>query len=271
MADRIAGRQIYELIPLIMLEVGAVAKTGVNKQSQGPGYAFRKIDDVYASLQPIMAKHGVFSVPEVLYAESEERPSKSGGVLIYRKLKIKYDFFAPDGSFVSATVLGEAMDTGDKAANKAMAAAHKYALTQTFLIPTEEKKDSEEDSHEVGGNVVRVPEQNKEPDQPYQAPRKDMRQSPISTAKVGGVSAKQIGRLWGIAGKVPYSKEEVHAFIKAKWNLDSVMDLDWKQYQQLCGDDAKGVRGIIPSRGLGGVIPSNPSGDLIDEMDDFPL
>ena len=43
------------------------------------------------------------------------------------------------------------MDSGDKAANKAMSAAHKYALLQVFCIPTEEPKDSENEHHEIEG------------------------------------------------------------------------------------------------------------------------
>jgi len=41
------------------------------------------------------------------------------------------------------------MDSGDKAANKAMAVAHKYALLQAFCIPTEDVKDPETNHHEV--------------------------------------------------------------------------------------------------------------------------
>jgi hypothetical protein len=46
-------------------------------------------------------------------------------------------------------VIGEGMDSGDKASNKAMAVAHKYAIIQVFAIPTEDDKDPENDSHEV--------------------------------------------------------------------------------------------------------------------------
>jgi len=90
----------------------------------------------------------VFTVPKVLESSREERPSKSGGVLIWTFLEIEYTFFANDGSSVVAVVTGEGMDSGDKSANKAMAVAHKYALLQIFSIPTEEAKDPENDSPE---------------------------------------------------------------------------------------------------------------------------
>ena len=39
------------------------------------------------------------------------------------------------------------MDSGDKATNKAMAIAFKYACFQVFCIPTEEMKDPDAESH----------------------------------------------------------------------------------------------------------------------------
>lgn len=137
---------IFEKIPLIMAEIGAVAKAHKNTAQN---YAFRGIDDVLAAAQPVMAKHGVFSVPNVLESLTEERTSKNGGTLIFRLLKVQSRFYATDGSFFDAVTIGEACDSGDKASNKAMSAAEKYALIEVFKIPTQEPKDSENDSHEV--------------------------------------------------------------------------------------------------------------------------
>jgi hypothetical protein len=44
--------------------------------------------------------------------------------------------------------VGEAMDSGDKSANKAMSAAMKYALIETFSIPTAEDNDTENQTHQ---------------------------------------------------------------------------------------------------------------------------
>ena len=93
------------------------------------------------ALQPAMIKSKVFAVPTVLKEEREERQTAKGGVLFYVRLTMEYKFFAEDGSFVTATVIGEAMDSGDKATNKAMSIAYKYACFQVFSIPTEELQD----------------------------------------------------------------------------------------------------------------------------------
>ena len=63
-------------------------------------------------------------------------------------LKVRYTFYAEDGTSVSAVVIGEGMDSGDKASNKAMAIAMKYAFFQVFCIPTEEMKDPDAETPE---------------------------------------------------------------------------------------------------------------------------
>lgn len=136
---------IFQKIPLIMAEVQPISKS---KTNHAQNYKFRGIDDVYQALQAIMAKHKVFTLPQVVEDRVEERLTKSGTNLIYRVLKIDYLFVAEDGSSVLTRVIGEGMDSGDKASNKAMAVAHKYALLQVFCIPTEEPKDPENDSQE---------------------------------------------------------------------------------------------------------------------------
>ena len=129
---------IYEAIADIMKEGYAIAKAKQNTQQH---FSYRGIDDVMNTFQPLMAARGIFVVPEVLDATREERQTKQGSNLIYSILRMRYTFYAIDGSSVSAVVIGEGMDSGDKASNKAMAVAMKYALFQVFCIPTEEMPD----------------------------------------------------------------------------------------------------------------------------------
>jgi hypothetical protein len=56
---------------------------------------------------------------------------------------------AEDGSKHTARTFGEAMDSGDKATNKAMSAAYKYMAFQTFAIPTEGDNDADNHTHEI--------------------------------------------------------------------------------------------------------------------------
>ena len=141
------AKAIYTAMVKVMADVGVVGKERKNPQQ---GYQFRGIDDVAAHCQAALEKHGVFVVPEVLEREREVMDTRNGGRMASVRLLVRHTFFAHDGSSVAATTLGEAMDSGDKASNKAMSAALKYALTESLMIPTyEADRDTEEASPEV--------------------------------------------------------------------------------------------------------------------------
>jgi hypothetical protein len=145
-------QNIYQAISNIMQDVDAIGK---NKTNSMQGYKFRGIDDMYNALQPLFKKHHVFIASNVLESKREERQTAKGGVLIYTIAKCQFKFFTVDGSFIESVLEGEAMDSGDKSTNKAMSTALKYALMQMFLIPTEEKLDTEFETHEVVAKTVK--------------------------------------------------------------------------------------------------------------------
>ena len=169
--------QIYRLIGKAMGEIGAVGKDSVN---QSQGFKYRGIDAVYNALSPVMAKYGLFIVPEILEQTREERSSvknqwdkdqkksvEKTTTLLWSILKIRFTMYAPDGSNVSAVVIGEGMDTGDKATNKAMSIALKYAAFQIFMIPTEETTiDPDAESHEVAPKNTEPPKPQKNAEPP---------------------------------------------------------------------------------------------------------
>lgn len=144
-------KNIYESICAIMGEAPVVAKAQKNTQQ---GFMYRGVDVVMNVFQPLLAKHKVFVVPEVLETIREERKTAKGGNLIYTILKMRYTFYAEDGSSVTAVVQGEGMDSADKSGNKAMSVAFKYAMFQVFCIPTEEMKDPDGESHEPSAPMV---------------------------------------------------------------------------------------------------------------------
>ena len=138
--------QIYAKICEALKKIEAIDKGGKNQQQ---GFKFRGIDQIMNALHGIFKEVGLFLGQEVLEDKVENRESKSGSQLIYRILRIRYCLYCEDGSSVCSTVTGEGMDTGDKAANKAMAVALKYFLTQMFLIPYEGMEDPDSESHEM--------------------------------------------------------------------------------------------------------------------------
>jgi hypothetical protein len=139
-------KNIYQALAQINKGIGAIQKSSKNQQQ---GFMYRGIDDVMNELHALFAEHEVFILPEFLNIETTERQTQRGGVLFYVKATVKFTFMSSDGSGVSAVVVGEAMDSGDKATNKAMSIALKYALLQMFLIPTIEEKDPDAQTHEI--------------------------------------------------------------------------------------------------------------------------
>ncbi len=129
---------IHAAINGVMQDIGAIGK---DKKNQQQGFNYRGVDDVMNALQPALVRHKMYVVPEVLELDRTERTTDKGKTLLYTVVKVKYTFYAEDGSSVSATVIGEGMDSADKSANKAMSIAFKYACFQVFCIPTEEMID----------------------------------------------------------------------------------------------------------------------------------
>ena len=141
--------KVYKAISNVMADL---AKSGISKdrKNQQQGYAFRGIDDVYNSLSHVMSQHGLVVLPRVNNRECVERQTKSGSTLFYVTVDVEYDFVcAEDGSKHTVRTFGEAMDSADKATNKAMSAAYKYAAIQAFCIPTEGDNDADATTHQI--------------------------------------------------------------------------------------------------------------------------
>lgn len=205
-------RNIYESIAAVMTDIGAVGKNSRNEQQK---FMFRGIDAVMNALSPALIKNGVFVTPEILEHTREERTNKNGTTLIYSICKIKYTFFAEDGSSISATVIGEGMDTGDKATNKAMSIAFKYACFQVFCIPTEEMIDPDAECHEV-----KATEQKKaEPDP--NAEVQNIAKKPISAVKVKALKER--------ATKENISED----LIKNLYKVGDLKELNEEQYTNI--------------------------------------
>jgi hypothetical protein len=131
---------IFEALAAVMADVSSIGK---NSRNQQQNYNFRGIDDVQNALHGPFSKHGVVILPDVVERLSETRETKSGGVMNVVHLHVAFTFYGPAGDSIRATVWGEAQDSADKATNKAMSAALKYALLQVFMIPTQDQQDAD--------------------------------------------------------------------------------------------------------------------------------
>lgn len=140
---------VYKAINAVQSDL---AKIGISKDSKNEQqkYNFRGIDAVYNALSPLLAKHGLCILPRITSRSCEERINKNGTALFYVTVEAEFDFVcAEDGSKHVVKTFGEAMDSADKATNKAMSAAYKYAAFQAFAIPTQGDNDADASHHEV--------------------------------------------------------------------------------------------------------------------------
>lgn len=144
--------KVYQAINAVQ---SALAKQGIAKDRRNDqqGYKFRGIDEVYNALSPLLAEHGLCILPRCTDRACVERTNAKGTALFYVTVRAEFDFVSSeDGSKHTVTTYGEAMDSGDKATNKAMSAAYKYAAMQAFSIPTEGDNDADAQTHEVRSN-----------------------------------------------------------------------------------------------------------------------
>lgn len=147
--------KVYQAIKNV---AAAMSHDGISKarKNSQQGYNFRGIDDVLNALSSALIEAGLVILPRVTERVVTERETKNGGALFFVCVRVEFDLVAAeDGSKHTVVTFGEAMDSADKATNKAMSAAYKYLALLTFCIPTEASPETDADftTHEVTGNT----------------------------------------------------------------------------------------------------------------------
>lgn len=120
---------VDEAMIAVMQEIGPVGKHGKNEKLN---YQFQAMDDIVAAAQGPMAKYGLRMLPEVIDQKHFVRGERTNVAI----LTVRYRIRGPLGDEIDSpiVVVGEGADTSDKASNKAMTAAKKYAFKQAFEI-----------------------------------------------------------------------------------------------------------------------------------------
>lgn len=188
------GPMIYRLMAAALDQMPAVGKDQRNEQQ---GFSYRGVDDVLDHLNPILGRLGIFFVPAVVERVAEVRQTRSHATLWTVHLRVRYTFYAPDGSSVEAVGWGEGTDMADKATSKAMTMAMKSVIFQVFAIS----------DHEVD------PDSTSEPSEPPPLPKPPLSAEDRDAlqAQIDGLSAAaadKLKELWiGQKGKLPGLKQ----------------------------------------------------------------
>jgi hypothetical protein len=124
-----AHQNIALAICEVMAAASHVQKTG---QNSFHGYAYASDADLLRVLQPAMAKAGLAMVPaQIAIANKQLDKGK-----VQTDVHVQYTLVHSSGETLHLQAVGRGIDKEDKGPYKAMTGALKYALRQTFLVPT---------------------------------------------------------------------------------------------------------------------------------------
>ena len=169
MSRHVTAPHVYRAINAITaaMAVEGIPKAHMNLQDQ---YPYRSIDDVLGRLAPLLARHRLCVLPRILKREGADRLGDNQSVVTSVHVLIAYDLVSSrDGSRHTIKASGEALDSSDKATAKAMSAAYKSAMLQTFCVPVTGGDDADAKSPKLRKHVI-----GKEPVQGWQAWSEDI-------------------------------------------------------------------------------------------------
>ena len=121
--------------------IGYVQKSG--QVSGFASYSYAGEADFIHAIRPVMIAAGLVLLPIKTEAVTvEHAPTRKGGKQFRCDVLVTYRLLhAASGEGIDIQTPGCGLDSGDKASNKAMTGALKYALRQTFLIETGDDPD----------------------------------------------------------------------------------------------------------------------------------
>ena len=144
-----AEKSVVAALSAVMADVQAIRK-GQKNTAPNANYMFRGIDAVMNAVGPALRTHGVVIVPECVESHYRDVQTSTGKPSREATVTVTYRAYGPAGDSIVMQSAGEAMDSGDKATNKAMSIAYKYAAFLAFCIPVEGMAaDADETVHSV--------------------------------------------------------------------------------------------------------------------------
>jgi hypothetical protein len=148
-----AAPSVYAAINAVMAELtrNGIAKTHLN---QVDDYMYRSVDDVLDRLAPLLAQKRLCILPKVLERTAVERSDEGSQLLTHVAIRMRFKLVSvEDGSCHCVETFGEALDASDKATTKAMSAAYKSAMIQTFCIPVSGSDDPDQSGPRIAART----------------------------------------------------------------------------------------------------------------------
>lgn len=199
------AENIYTAINKIMGQVGYIKK----QRSPNLNYTYAGEAALIAALRPEMQENGVFvHVADVRNITTREYQTQKGTQMVNVQLTAVIRFYhAPSQTYIDAVACGEGSDTGDKATNKAMTGAYKYALRQTFCIETGDDPDRFQPEPKSNGKAQAEPDQSGDDDSPAEMTLPTARAFTTSSGKpLGDMTWSELEAMKKRADAVPQLK-----------------------------------------------------------------
>ena len=206
--------QLTGAVCALMAAFRGVEKNGVNAFHR---YNYASDADILWTIKPLLAEHNLsFTLVSFAVIGMSEVKTKREGTERLIDLSVTYQLAHTSGQWRTITAPGSGQDPGDKAHYKAMTGALKYALRQTFAIPTGDDPERDEDDDRGRGQrpgdarrgddrEEQRPQERRE-DPPRQEPRR------VDASRTGGVTVDFSAIAEKFAALSPtWTKEDVAA------------------------------------------------------------
>lgn len=145
-------QKIREILPELIQKIEKIKKQKHKPDEGGGGikYAYWGIEELVPQVKAAFVELKLYLTSEILRETVNTRPSRNEGTMMHYFMVVQFRLTAAqDGSFIECKVPGEAMDTGDKGANKAWTCALKNFLKHVLMIETE-RSDPDHSNPELG-------------------------------------------------------------------------------------------------------------------------
>lgn len=210
----VAAVEAPQVLRGIQQVIAAFAENGIakNRKNESQGFKFRGIDDVMNRMAKHLNEANLVVAPRISSREVNERVNSRGNPLFYVTVQVDYTIYSTiDGSSIVCSVPGEAMDSGDKATNKALSIAYKYLAFQLFAIPIDEDPDAT--THTVGAKPAASSFMDDAPASPAATISKEELDIVMMLIAQSGVKEAAILKAYGIGDMVALPKAKLNEVV----------------------------------------------------------
>lgn len=238
---------ILGAIHAVMRDVTFVPKNGEYEGGRSGNYAFRRFDDTAAAIGQAFRKHGVFVQTKTLSrtVTDYDKPYSNGNgsqrwTDVY--VEVEYTFTSlVDGTVLTVQSYGQGKDNSDKATGKAMTSCLKTALTQAFMIPTNEP---DPDSERPGDVEPPTRQQQHPQDVPYDDYPQDEERATPAPRRQEARSKEELLRAAWQAAKAAKSQQAISAIMVQAAEMKIISEL--LPDGQPLGAHLKAIRQTLP-------------------------